>query len=74
MHGSKVMEAAIPESFYTILGILVFMSAGSIVGGIVMIVRVALWVGEYKQRMSEAEKDINAQFSKIREIEKLKGK
>lgn len=68
------MEAALPESFYTILGILVFMSAGSIIGGIVMLVKVALWIGTFQQRMSEAEKDINAQFSKIREIESQKGK
>lgn len=68
------MEAALPESFYTILGILVFMSAGSIIGGVVMLVKVALWIGTFQQRMAEAEKDINAQFSKIREIESQKGK
>lgn len=68
------MEAALPESFYTILGILVFMSAGSLIGGVVMVIKVALWIGSFQQRMSEAEKDINAQFSKIREIENQKGK
>lgn len=68
------MEAALPESFYTLIGTLVFISAGSIIGGIVMLVRVALWIGSFQQRMQEAEKDINAQFSKIREIESQKGK
>lgn len=64
------MEAAIPESFYTILGILVFMSAGSIVGGIVMIVRVALWVGEFKAEQKTLRKDNDAAHAKIRELEK----
>lgn len=68
------MEAALPESFYTLIGTLVFISAGSILGGIVMIIRVAIWVGRFQQRMENVETDINAQFDKIRKIESQKGK
>jgi len=68
------VEAELPTSFYTVLGVLIFMSAGSLISGIVMLVKVALWIGEFKQKISRAEQDINAAHSQIRELKNCKEK
>ncbi len=64
------MEAAIPESFYYVVGVLVVMSASSIVGAVGIMIRVALWVGEFKAEQKTLRKDNDAAHAKIRELEK----
>lgn len=67
------MEAALPDSFYYVIGVLVVMSAGSLISAVGLIIKASLWMGAFQERMKRLEADNNAAHTKIREIER-KGK
>lgn len=67
LHRPEVMEAALPQSFYYFIGVLVVMSASSIAGAVGLMIRMALWVGEYKAEQRTLRKDNDAAHAKIRE-------
>jgi hypothetical protein len=64
------MEASIPDNLYVFIGFLVVTNIGALITAIGLIVRVSLWIGEFKQRMLEVEKDTNVAHEKIRGLEK----
>ena len=67
------MEAALPENFYYIVGVLVVMSAGALISGIGLMIKVAMWVGEFKAEVKILRKDNDAAHAMIREIKKEQG-
>lgn len=69
MDTPQEIKAAL-ESAYYIIGFLVFTSLGSLVAGIIFIVKKAVWLAKLEFRLEEVEKDLNAAFKKLREDEK----
>lgn len=64
------MNEAELNQLYWFVGFLVVSSFTSIVGSVVVLVKVAFWAGGFKKEIEIDRKDIKAAHDKIRELKK----
>lgn len=64
------MSAAELDKLYWFIGFLVVTSFTSIIGSVVVLIKVAFWAGGFKKEIELDRKDIKAAHDKIRELKK----